>query len=89
MERHYSQTEKEALAIVWACERFHVHLCGIEFELYSDHEPAPMPGEVASVSVEAAAAQPETESKHARSPVLSKPLPEILRKTVEKPKLLS
>ena len=55
---------------MWACERFHVHLCGIEFELYSDHEPAPMPGEVASVSVEAAAAQPETESKHARSPVL-------------------
>ena len=39
VERRYSQTEKEALAVVWTCERFHVYLCGIEFELYTDHKP--------------------------------------------------
>ena len=39
VERRYSQTEKEALGIVWACERFHVYLYGIDFELWTDHQP--------------------------------------------------
>ena len=38
-ERRYSQTEKEALAIVWAFERFHVYLYGIQVELLTDHKP--------------------------------------------------
>lgn len=33
VERRYSQTEKEALGLVWACERFHQYLYGIDFNL--------------------------------------------------------
>ena len=39
VERRYPQTDQEALAIVWACELFHVYLYDTEFELYSDHKP--------------------------------------------------
>ena len=39
VERRYSQTEKEALALVWSVERFHVYLLGREFELVTDHKP--------------------------------------------------
>ena len=39
VERRYSQTEKEALAVVWACERFHIVLYGKLFTLYTDHKP--------------------------------------------------
>ena len=39
VERRYSQTEKEALGIVWACERFHVYLYGIHFKILTDHKP--------------------------------------------------
>ena len=39
VERRYSQTEKEALALVWACERFHMYVFGIKFVLETDHRP--------------------------------------------------
>ena len=38
VERRYSQTEKEALGVVWACERFRLYLLGINFELITDHK---------------------------------------------------
>ena len=38
-ERRYSQTEKEALSLVWACERFHAFIYGRSFELLTDHKP--------------------------------------------------
>jgi len=39
VERRYSQTEKEALALVWSCERFNLYIFGREFELETDHKP--------------------------------------------------
>ena len=39
VEKRYSQTEKEALAIVWGCEHFHLYLFGSDFTLISDHKP--------------------------------------------------
>ena len=39
VERRYSQTEKEALALVWACERFNMYVSGQSFELETDHKP--------------------------------------------------
>ena len=38
-EHRYSQTETDALAILWACERFHAYLYGAEFELMTDYNP--------------------------------------------------
>ena len=38
VERRYSQTEKEALALVWACERFNIYVYGHKFELETDHK---------------------------------------------------
>ena len=38
MERRYSQTEKEALALVWACEQFNMYLPGRSFELEMDYK---------------------------------------------------
>ena len=39
VEQCYSQTKKDALGIVWACERLHPYLYGIQFELLTDHKP--------------------------------------------------
>ena len=38
VEKRYLQMEKEAMALVWACERFHLYLYGIWFELVTDHK---------------------------------------------------
>jgi hypothetical protein len=38
-EQRYSQTEKEALGIVWACENLYMYLIGREFKIISDHKP--------------------------------------------------
>ena len=35
-EQRYSQTEKEALGVVWACERLNVYLYGMKFVLPTD-----------------------------------------------------
>ena len=39
VERRYSQTEREALAIVWAIERLHLYLLGNHFKLLTDCKP--------------------------------------------------
>ena len=39
VERQYSQTEKEALAVVYGCETFHIYLVGAEFQLDTGHKP--------------------------------------------------
>ena len=39
VEKRYSQTEREALACVWACERLHRYLYGCSFDLVTDHKP--------------------------------------------------
>lgn len=39
VEKRYSQTEKEALGLVWACERFHQYIYGKRFDLVTDHKP--------------------------------------------------
>lgn len=36
IEKKYYQTEREALAIVWAVEKFHLYLFGIKFDLFID-----------------------------------------------------
>ncbi|CAB4040725.1 uncharacterized protein K02A2.6-like, partial [Paramuricea clavata] len=38
VEARHSQTEKEALAAVWGCERFHLYLVGTQFDLITDHK---------------------------------------------------
>lgn len=38
-EKRYSQTEKEALAVSWAVERFDQFVRGIQFDVETDHRP--------------------------------------------------
>lgn len=38
-ERKLSQTDKEAIALAWGCERFHLYLVGRDFDLMTDHKP--------------------------------------------------
>ena len=37
-ERNYSATEREALASIWACERWHFYLYGRSFTIRTDHQ---------------------------------------------------
>jgi hypothetical protein len=39
VEQRYSQTERQALAIVFGCEHFRLFLYGIHFTIYTDHKP--------------------------------------------------
>ena len=38
-EHRYSQTEREALAVVWACEHLHLYIYGKPVTIYTDHKP--------------------------------------------------
>ena len=38
-ERQYAQIEKEALAVVWACDKFSEYLLGCTFLIETDHKP--------------------------------------------------
>ena len=39
VEQRYSQTEREALAIVFGCEKFHLYLYGNQAKVFTDHRP--------------------------------------------------
>ena len=39
VESRYSQTEREALAVIWACEHFHIYIYGRPVTVYTDHKP--------------------------------------------------
>jgi hypothetical protein len=40
VESRYSQTEREALAVTWACEHFDLYLRGLlHFTIITDHKP--------------------------------------------------
>ena len=39
VKRRYSQNEREAWAVVWGCEWFHLYLYGTTFDIYTDHKP--------------------------------------------------
>ena len=39
VEQGYSQTDREALTVVWACEHFHVYILGVPVTVVTDHKP--------------------------------------------------
>ncbi|XP_028418333.1 uncharacterized protein K02A2.6-like [Dendronephthya gigantea] len=39
VEQRYSQIEREALAIMWGCEKYHLYLYGKPFSVITDHKP--------------------------------------------------
>ena len=39
VEQRYSQTERKALSIVWACEHFHLYIFGSPFSVVTDRKP--------------------------------------------------
>ena len=39
VESRYSQIEREALAVCWGIEHFHLYLYGTEFTVVTDHKP--------------------------------------------------
>lgn len=39
VESRYSQIEREALGLMWACEHFGMYLLGTKFRLVTDHKP--------------------------------------------------
>ena len=39
VERGYSQTEREALAVVWGCEHFNIFTYGAAYTIGTDHRP--------------------------------------------------
>ena len=38
-ESRYANIERELLAVVFGCERFHTYVYGKEFQIESDHKP--------------------------------------------------
>lgn len=38
-EQRYSQLEREALAVIWACQHFHLYVYGSSFTIITDHKP--------------------------------------------------
>lgn len=38
VETRYSQVERETLAVVWACEKFHLYLVGSQFDIMMDNK---------------------------------------------------